>query len=31
MANTIQIKRGNSAPPAGTLLDGELGFDKAND
>lgn len=30
MANTIQIKRGNSAPPAGTLLDGELGFDKAN-
>ena len=31
MANTIQIKRGNSAPPTGTLLDGELGFDKAND
>ena len=31
MANTIQIKRGNSAPRAGTLLDGELGFDKAND
>ena len=31
MANTIQIKRGNSAPPAGTLRDGELGFDKAND
>ena len=30
MANTIQIKRGNSEPPAGTLLDGELGFDKAN-
>lgn len=31
MANTIQIKRGNSAPPTGTLLDGELGFDKTND
>lgn len=31
MANTIQIKRGNSAPGNGVLLDGELGFDKAND
>ena len=31
MANTIQIKRGNSAPRNGVLLDGELGFDKAND
>ena len=31
MANTIQIKRGNSEPPAGTLLDGELGFDKTNE
>ena len=31
MANTIQIKRGNSEPPEGTLQDGELGFDKAND
>lgn len=31
MANTIQIKRGNSEPGAGVLLDGELGFDKAND
>ena len=31
MSNIIKIKRGNGAPPAGTLLDGELGFDKAND
>ena len=31
MANTIQIKRGNSTPGDGVLLDGELGFDKAND